>query len=140
MHEVLVAPADGAENRNPRYLARYSPPTAFHRCQSGKHEPPKKRRFGGYARHARRPAEHRCSDQEGGQSSGRDQALVPDHEFYVLLATVAGILVAVAQADNFGAPRAWTLIAAVALGYMVSRGLAKSGSAHRDRDDNDGVL
>lgn len=56
-------------------------------------------------------------------------------EFYAMIAAVAGILVAVAQADNFDAPRAWTLIAAVAIGYMVSRGLAKSGSAHRDRDD-----
>jgi hypothetical protein len=62
-------------------------------------------------------------------------------EFYVLLAGVVGILIAVAQADNFDAPRAWTLIAAVAIGYMVSRGLAKSGSAHRDRDQNeDGVV
>ncbi|MDQ3992504.1 MAG: hypothetical protein M3229_02480 [Actinomycetota bacterium] len=58
-------------------------------------------------------------------------------EFYAFLATVAGILIAAAQADNFDAPRAWTLVAAVAVGYMVSRGLAKSGSAHRDRGDRD---
>lgn len=57
-------------------------------------------------------------------------------ELYVLLAAVLGILIAVASADNFDAPRAWTLIAAVAIGYMVSRGLAKSGSAHRDRDSD----
>ena len=56
-------------------------------------------------------------------------------EFYAMLAAIAGILIAVAQADNFDAPRAWTLIAAVAIGYMLSRGLAKSGSAHRDHDD-----
>ena len=58
-------------------------------------------------------------------------------EFYAMIAAVVGILVAVAQADNFDAPRAWTLIAAVAIGYMVSRGLAKSGSTHRDRDADD---
>jgi hypothetical protein len=58
-------------------------------------------------------------------------------EFYVMIAAVVGVLIAVAQADNFDAPRAWTLIAAVAIGYMVSRGLAKSGSAHRDRGDDD---
>lgn len=57
-------------------------------------------------------------------------------EFYAFLATVAGVLIASAQADNFHAPRAWTLVAAVAIGYMVSRGLAKSGSAHRDRDSD----
>ena len=55
-------------------------------------------------------------------------------EFYAMIGVIAAILVAVAQADNFDAPRAWTLVAAVAIGYMVSRGLAKSGSAHRDRD------
>lgn len=55
-------------------------------------------------------------------------------EFYAFVAAVAAILIAAAQADNFDAPRAWTLIAAVTIGYMVSRGLAKSGSAHRDRD------
>ena len=54
-------------------------------------------------------------------------------EFYALVASVAAILVAAASADNFDAPRAWTLVAAVAIGYMISRGLAKSGSAHRDR-------
>jgi hypothetical protein len=55
-------------------------------------------------------------------------------EFYAFVASVAAILIAAAQADNFDAPRAWTLVAAVTIGYMVSRGLAKSGSAHRDRD------
>ena len=55
-------------------------------------------------------------------------------ELYAFVATVAAILIAAAQADNFDAPRAWTLVAAVAIGYLVSRGLAKSGSAYRDRD------
>lgn len=56
-------------------------------------------------------------------------------EFWAMIGVIAAILVAAAQADNFDAPRAWTLVAAVAIGYMVSRGLAKSGSDHRDRDD-----
>jgi hypothetical protein len=56
-------------------------------------------------------------------------------EMYAFVASVAAILIAAAQADNFDAPRAWTLVAAVTIGYMLSRGLAKSGSAHRDRDD-----
>jgi hypothetical protein len=57
-------------------------------------------------------------------------------EFWAMVGSIAAILVAAAQADNFDAPRAWTLVAAVVIGYMVSRGLAKSGSAHRDRDDS----
>jgi len=56
-------------------------------------------------------------------------------EFWAMVGVIAAILVAAQQADNFYAPRAWTLVAAVAIGYMVSRGLAKSGSDHRDRDD-----
>jgi hypothetical protein len=56
-------------------------------------------------------------------------------EFWAMVGVIAVILIA-AQADNFDAPRAWTLVAAVAIGYMVSRGLAKSGSDHRDRNDD----
>jgi hypothetical protein len=58
-------------------------------------------------------------------------------EFWAMVGAIAAIVVAVSQADNFDAPRAWTLVAAVVIGYMVSRGLAKSGSAHRDRDRAD---
>jgi hypothetical protein len=56
-------------------------------------------------------------------------------EFYSFVAAVAAILIAAWKAANFDAPRAWTLVAAVTIGYMLSRGLAKSGSAHRDRED-----
>ena len=56
-------------------------------------------------------------------------------EFWAMIGVIAAILVAAQQADNFEAPRAWTLVAAVAIGYMVSRGLAKSSSDYRDRDD-----
>lgn len=56
-------------------------------------------------------------------------------EFYAMVGVIAAVLVAAYQADNFEAPRAWTLVAAVAIGYMISRGLAKSGSAHRNHDD-----
>ena len=58
-------------------------------------------------------------------------------EFWAMVASIAAILFASNQADNFEAERAWTLVAAVVVGYMVSRGLAKSGSAHRDRDNAD---
>ena len=57
-------------------------------------------------------------------------------EFWAMVAVIAAVLIACAQADNFDAPRAWTIVGAVAIGYMVSRGLAKSGSAHRDREDD----
>ena len=57
-------------------------------------------------------------------------------EFWAMVGVIAAVLVAAQQADNFDAPRAWTLVAAVAIGYMISRGLAKSGSDHRDRNDD----
>jgi len=55
-------------------------------------------------------------------------------ELLTMLGIVAAILIAAASADNFDAPRAWTLVAVVASAYMVSRGLAKSGSRHVDAD------
>jgi hypothetical protein len=53
-------------------------------------------------------------------------------ELLTMLGIVAAILIAAASADNFDAPRAWTLVAVVASAYMISRGLAKSGSRHVD--------
>jgi hypothetical protein len=60
-------------------------------------------------------------------------------EFYAMIAVIAGILIAswiVGQGDGNGRPnvdafpasRAWLYVAIVAVGYMVSRGLAKAGS------------
>jgi hypothetical protein len=57
-------------------------------------------------------------------------------EFMAFVATVIGILIAAAVVkatsthhDAFTASRAWLYVAIVTVGYMVSRGLAKSGSA-----------
>ena len=55
-------------------------------------------------------------------------------ELAVLVAAVAGVLLAARQAANFDADWAWTLVAALAIGYMLSRGLAKAGSRHTDGD------
>lgn len=60
-------------------------------------------------------------------------------EFWAMAAVIAGILVASlivgqgdgngnADVDAFQAQRAWLYVAIVAVGYMVSRGLAKAGS------------
>lgn len=55
-------------------------------------------------------------------------------ELMTMIGIVIAILIAAATADNFDAPRAWTLVAVVASAYMVARGLAKSGSRHGDTD------
>jgi hypothetical protein len=54
-------------------------------------------------------------------------------EFFAFLAAVAGVLIAagvVDEANNggLGAKQAWLYVTILTVGYMVSRGLAKSGS------------
>src|SRR5919199_5321315 len=71
-------------------------------------------------------------------------------EFWAMVVVIAGILIAsavvggddkstgVGGGDHFGARSAWLYVAIVAVGYMVSRGLAKSGSREpywAERDD-----
>jgi hypothetical protein len=62
-------------------------------------------------------------------------------EFIVYVVAVIGVLIASflvsttdAHEDYFRADRAWLYVVILSVGYMVSRGLAKSGSRHRDDD------
>src|ERR1700742_2837629 len=59
-------------------------------------------------------------------------------EFMVFIVTTVGVLLAsyLVQAtdgrgDYFLADKAWLYVVILSVGYMVSRGLAKSGSRHR---------
>jgi hypothetical protein len=56
-------------------------------------------------------------------------------EFYAMVGVIAAVLVASWVSDSLDDVRAWTLVSAVAIGYMLSRGLAKSGSRHPADDD-----
>lgn len=56
-------------------------------------------------------------------------------EFYAMVGVIVALLVAAKVSDSLGDVRAWTLVSAVAIGYMLSRGLAKSGSTHISTDD-----
>jgi hypothetical protein len=56
-------------------------------------------------------------------------------EFIAMVGVIGAILVATAVSDSLNDVRAWTLIAAVAIGYMISRGLAKSGSKYVGGED-----
>ena len=54
-------------------------------------------------------------------------------EFFVFLAVLAGILISAGVVDQandggLGARQAWLYATILSVGYMVSRGLAKSGS------------
>jgi di/tricarboxylate transporter len=64
-------------------------------------------------------------------------------EFVAMVAVVVGILISAALikggdtggTDEFIARQAWLYVAIVAAGYMISRGLAKSGSREPYYDD-----
>ena len=58
-------------------------------------------------------------------------------EFAVAVAAVAGIAITAASSDAFGAWRAWILVSAVTIGYMLARGIAKSGSRTPSYDFRD---
>jgi hypothetical protein len=53
-------------------------------------------------------------------------------EFWAMVGVIAAILVSAERLGHFTGQEAWTLVAVVAVGYMVSRGLAKAGSGHHD--------
>jgi hypothetical protein len=56
-------------------------------------------------------------------------------ELVAYVATVAAVLIASAVDDSLDGRGAWQLVTALTIGYLLSRGLAKSGSRHReDRD------
>lgn len=56
-------------------------------------------------------------------------------EFWAMAGIIVAILIASAVSDSLDDVRAWTLVAAVGIGYMVSRGLAKSGSKYAGGED-----
>jgi hypothetical protein len=56
-------------------------------------------------------------------------------EFWAMVGIIAAVLVASAVSDTLDDVRAWTLVAAVGIGYMLSRGLAKSGSRNTGDDE-----
>jgi hypothetical protein len=60
-------------------------------------------------------------------------------EFVGALLAIAGIAITAASSEAFGAWRAWILITAVLVGYMVSRGIAKSGTRSHSSDPRENI-
>ena len=73
----------------------------------------------------------------GRRLSTETKAAFKTTEFLAYLAAVAGVLIAsaIVDATDFGSQDAWFFVTLLTIGYMVSRGLAKSGS--RDFYDAD---
>ena len=59
-------------------------------------------------------------------------------EFFAYVLAVIGVLGAskIVDVTDFGAQEAWFYVSLLTIGYMVSRGLAKSGSRDFYDDDN----
>src|SRR5688572_1881153 len=51
-------------------------------------------------------------------------------ERWAFVLAVIGVLYAANEAENFVADQVWTLVAAPAIGYMLSRGLARAGTRY----------
>ena len=69
--------------------------------------------------------------------STETKASIKTSELVAYVLAVLGVLIASAVVDktDFGAQEAWFYVTLLTIGYMVSRGLAKSGS--RDFYDDD---
>jgi hypothetical protein len=71
----------------------------------------------------------------GIERSTETKASTKTSEFYVYLVGVAAILIASLVMDGFNATEGWMYFTFLSIGYMISRGLAKSGSREPYRAD-----
>ena len=98
------------------------------------------------------PARGGVADRDGGRDhvtrraarlSTETKAAFKTTEFFAFVAVLVGILIAGAVVDSsdaggYGARQVWLYATILTVGYMVSRGLAKSGSREPyDADRND---
>ena len=81
--------------------------------------------------------DHRPARVAGRRISTETKASFKTTELVAYVAAVLGVLIAsaIVDASDFGAQEAWFYVTLLTIGYMVSRGLAKSGS--RDFYDDD---
>ena len=72
---------------------------------------------------------------EPGRISDETKLSLKTTEFWAMGGIIVAILIAAAVSDSLNDVRAWTLVAAVGIGYMISRGLAKSGTKYAGGED-----
>jgi hypothetical protein len=80
----------------------------------------------------------RTTDRPGLLSSDETKSAYKTTELVVAAVTALAVLIASAIADDLDAHRAWALVSYIAIGYMIARGLAKSGSRHLGYDEPGG--
>jgi hypothetical protein len=67
--------------------------------------------------------------------STETKASTKTSEFFVYVIAAAAILIASYVVDGFNATEGWMFFTYLTIGYMISRGLAKSGSREPYRTD-----
>ena len=79
----------------------------------------------------------RVATREGdvGQRSTETKNFSKTSEFFVYVIAAAAILIASLVVDGFNATEGWMFFTYLTIGYMISRGLAKSGSRDPYRAD-----
>ena len=75
------------------------------------------------------------SSREARMTQDETKHALKTTEFVAMVGVIAAILIATLVSDSLNDVRGWTLVAAVAIGYMLSRGLAKSGSKYFGDED-----
>jgi hypothetical protein len=75
------------------------------------------------------------SSNEARRKTDETKNALKTTEFVAMVGVIGVILIATWVSDSLNDVRAWTLVAAVAIGYMISRGLAKSGSKYAGSED-----
>ncbi len=80
--------------------------------------------------HAHATTDRALDNRRDRRVSTETKASVKTTELIVYVLGVLGVLIASAMVDasDFGAQEAWFYVTLLTIGYMVSRGLAKSGS------------
>jgi hypothetical protein len=81
-----------------------------------------------------RAAGIRANSASGFARSTETKAAFKTTEFVAYLVVAVAVAIAGAVADGFGAQDVWLYVSILTVGYMVSRGLAKSGSYEREVD------
>jgi hypothetical protein len=82
-------------------------------------------------------APRRTTEAKSGVNTTETKSAFKTSELIVFVLSVLGVLIAAAVTDNgddgrgFGARSAWLYVTLLSIGYMISRGLAKSGSHRR---------
>jgi hypothetical protein len=75
------------------------------------------------------------SSNEARRTTDETKNALKTTEFVAMVGVIGAILIATWVSDSLNDVRAWTLVAAVAIGYMISRGLAKSGTRYAGGED-----